>query len=109
MTDTFVEISKLDPVLRDYLIWRIKNFTILLCYRIWDEQFIPMCHELVVEMIKKYKCKTYEQFKIVIFHFDDRLDLFKFDKEKDEIMYKRWVFVNNAIKEGKEDVIDLFI
>lgn len=109
MVDTFIEIGKMDPVKRDYLMWRIKNFTIVLCYRVWDKQFILMCHELMVDMIKKYKCKTYFQFKIVIFHFDDRLDLFKFDKEKDEIMYKRWVFVNNAIKEGKEELIDLFI
>ena len=108
MSDTFVEISKMDPVLRDYLIWRIKNFTIWLSYMDFVDECIVMCHELMVEMIKKYKCKTYEQFKIVIFHFDDRLDLFKFNKEKDEIMRKRWILVNNAIKEGKEDVIDLF-
>ena len=67
MVDTFNEIVKMDPVKRDYLIWRIKNFTILLCYRVWDKEFILRCHELMVDMIKKYKCQTYFQFKIVIF------------------------------------------
>ena len=103
----------LDEIKRDYIIRTITQFGKHLYEHSEFKQVQPIfdkkqCLELMLLFIKKLQCKTFEQFKIAIFHFYDKLDLFKFNNTVNNEMYCNWKLVQNLIKTNQEHLIELF-